>query len=65
LFPRLAASGRIYGFPLSGYRCAVDSPERLAEAGRALESGLCRTVLKPALNPVASTKEGRPQEVRE
>ena len=29
----------IYGFPLSGYRCAIDSPERYAEAQLALSEG--------------------------
>jgi NDP-sugar pyrophosphorylase family protein len=36
IFPKLVDSGRLYGFPLSGYRCAIDSPERLAEARSAL-----------------------------
>ena len=27
------------GFPLTGYRCAVDSPERYAEAQRAVADG--------------------------
>lgn len=40
VFPGLAGSGRLLGFPLTGYRCAVDSPERLAEARRAAERGL-------------------------
>lgn len=30
VFAPLAGSGRLFGVPLSGYRCAVDSPERLA-----------------------------------
>lgn len=29
----------VYGFPLSGYRCAIDSPERYAEAQAALAQG--------------------------
>jgi mannose-1-phosphate guanylyltransferase len=29
VFAPLAGSGRLFGVPLSGYRCAVDSPERL------------------------------------
>jgi NDP-sugar pyrophosphorylase family protein len=40
VFPVLAASGRLVGFPLTGYRCAVDSPDRLAEARIAAERGL-------------------------
>ena len=42
IFPQLIDSGRLYGFPLSGYRCAVDSPERLAEARAAIADGRCR-----------------------
>ena len=33
---------RLFGVPLAGYRCAIDSPERLSEAERALASGRCR-----------------------
>jgi mannose-1-phosphate guanylyltransferase/phosphomannomutase len=29
VFAPLAGSGRLFGMPLQGYRCAVDSPERL------------------------------------
>lgn len=36
IFPELVDSGRLYGFPLSGYRCAVDSPARLAEVRAAI-----------------------------
>lgn len=39
VFPPLIAEGRCYGFPLSGYRCAIDSPDRLARA-RAEFAGL-------------------------
>jgi len=45
IFPKLVDSGRLYGFPLSGYRCAVDSPERLAEAKSALADGCCNIEL--------------------
>jgi mannose-1-phosphate guanylyltransferase/phosphomannomutase len=41
VFARLVESGRLYGFPLTGYRCAVDSPERLAEARLAVAHGRC------------------------
>jgi mannose-1-phosphate guanylyltransferase/phosphomannomutase len=34
IFPRLLAGGRIFGFPLAGRRCAIDSPQRLEEARR-------------------------------
>ncbi len=31
VLPAMIARGRVFGFPLVGYRCAVDSPERLAK----------------------------------
>ena len=42
VFPRLVNSRRLYGFPLSGYRCAIDSPERLAETNAAIADRRCR-----------------------
>lgn len=45
VFPRLVRTGRLFGFPLSGYRVAVDSPERLAEARAALVEGRCHISL--------------------
>ena len=45
VFPSLIDSGRLYGFPLSGYRCAVDSPDRLAEARAAIADGRCQIQL--------------------
>jgi NDP-sugar pyrophosphorylase family protein len=39
--PRVAEL-RLYGFPLRGYRCAIDSPQRYEEALRAWETGACR-----------------------
>jgi mannose-1-phosphate guanylyltransferase/phosphomannomutase len=42
VFTRLVGGGRLFGFPLSGYRCAVDSPQRLEEARAAVASGRCR-----------------------
>ena len=44
IFPKLSPSNRVYGFPLSGYRCAIDSPERLTEARAAVAEGRCRAV---------------------
>jgi NDP-sugar pyrophosphorylase family protein len=46
-FPRdvfipLAATRRLFAFPLTGQRVAVDSPERLAEARRAVAESLFR-----------------------
>ena len=45
IFPKLVHSGRLYGFPVSGYRCAIDSPQRLAEARAALAEGRCNITL--------------------
>ncbi len=45
VFPKLAATRRLFGFPLTGYRCAVDSPERLAEARAALAERRCHISL--------------------
>lgn len=45
VFVKLTASGRLWGFPLTGYRCAVDSPERLQAASETLSEGRCG--LKP------------------
>ncbi len=42
VFPKLLGSGRLFGFPLKGYRCAVDSPERLEEVRTAIAEGKCR-----------------------
>lgn len=42
IFTRLVEGGRLFGFPLSGYRCAVDSPERLDAARADTASGQCR-----------------------
>lgn len=52
IFPKLIATGRVYAFPLSGYRCAIDSPERYAEAQAALAEGRCR--LRPFSEPSLS-----------
>jgi NDP-sugar pyrophosphorylase family protein len=38
VFPRLVPTGRLFGFPLSGERYAVDSPERLREARAAVRN---------------------------
>ncbi len=47
IFPMLIASGRVYGFGLTGYRCAIDSPERLAEARAAQAEGRCHAAPIP------------------
>jgi len=45
IFPKLIDSNRLFGFPLSGYRCALDSPDRLAEARAAIADGRCQIQL--------------------
>jgi NDP-sugar pyrophosphorylase family protein len=47
VFAPLVGTGRLFGFPLSGFRCAIDSAERLAEARRAVVGGGCR--VKPLI----------------
>lgn len=42
VFRPLLATGRLFALPLSGYRCAIDSPERLVSARETVESGHCR-----------------------
>ena len=42
VFPDAAREGRLFGFPLSGYRCAVDSPKRYSEVREAVRCGACR-----------------------
>ncbi|HOT74244.1 MAG TPA: nucleotidyltransferase family protein [Candidatus Wallbacteria bacterium] len=32
IFSRLVSEGSLYGFPLNGYRCAIDSPDRYEKA---------------------------------
>jgi len=44
---KLIRTGRVFGFPLSGFRCAIDSPARLAEAAAAVAEGRCRISLLP------------------
>lgn len=41
ILPKLIGSRRLFVFPLSGYRCAIDSPERLIEARTAIAAGRC------------------------
>ncbi|MCG8555213.1 MAG: nucleotidyltransferase family protein [Proteobacteria bacterium] len=38
-FPRWAAAGNLWAQSLAGYRCAVDSPERLKSARKDFDSG--------------------------
>jgi mannose-1-phosphate guanylyltransferase len=46
LVPRALAAGPVYAEPLAGFRCAVDAPERLAEAERALADGRWGSALR-------------------
>ena len=36
VFSKIVRSEKLYGVPLTGYRCAIDSPERYAEAKAAV-----------------------------
>jgi len=45
LLPSLAAKGRLYAAPMTGYRCAVDSPSRLDALRADVEAGRCRLFL--------------------
>jgi NDP-sugar pyrophosphorylase family protein len=42
LYAPLANRERLFGFPLNGYRCAIDSPERYEEACEAARAGRAR-----------------------
>jgi len=42
VYSRLAGNGNLYGFLLSGYRCAVDSPERLEQAREVVRNSLIK-----------------------
>ncbi|MSU34516.1 MAG: NDP-sugar synthase [Pedosphaera sp.] len=41
IFVKLVDTGRLYGFPLTGFRCAIDSASRLEEARLAIARGDC------------------------
>ena len=40
VFVPLVPSKRLFGYPLSGYRCAIDSPERLEALRQAIAEGV-------------------------
>lgn len=46
--PLVSRGGPLYAWPLSGYRCAVDSPERLGEARDAVRQGRLSIALTAA-----------------
>lgn len=58
IIPRIIPTGRLYGFPLSGYRCAIDSPERLEEARSALAEGRCKLYLPVGTRDNNSQSDG-------
>jgi mannose-1-phosphate guanylyltransferase/phosphomannomutase len=58
VFRPLLTTGRLFAVPLSGYRCAIDSPERLASAREAIASGQCR--IAPLHAPPPSQTPSRP-----
>jgi NDP-sugar pyrophosphorylase family protein len=47
VYVKLVSGGRLFGFPLTGFRCAVDSPERLAEARAAVDKEL-EIIIEPS-----------------
>lgn len=42
VFHPLVSTGRLFAVPLSGWRCAIDSPDRLETARRAVRDRQCR-----------------------
>ena len=46
IFAPRAANGCLLGLPLTGYRCAIDSPERYREATNAFETGRVRSFVR-------------------
>jgi len=42
IFVPIVPTGRLFAMPLAGFRVAIDSPERLDLARKALENGQCR-----------------------
>ena len=49
LFAPLADTEPLYGYPLQGYRCAIDSPQRYQAADRAVREGAYRPPRDPQL----------------
>lgn len=47
LFSKVFASTKLYGYPLDGYRCAIDSPHRYKMAQNAVSNGSYSGILKP------------------
>ncbi|MDP8244277.1 MAG: nucleotidyltransferase family protein [Candidatus Hinthialibacter antarcticus] len=51
VFSKLVDTGRLYGFPLTGYRCAIDSPERLEQARADVAAGRCQIDMPEQTQP--------------
>lgn len=53
VFRPLVSSGRLYAVPLSGWRCAIDSPDRLELARQGVRDGSCRALplVRPGAQP--------------
>ena len=49
-FVKLVRKRRLLGIPLSGYRCSVDSPGRIAEARKAKLESRCKIRLNERYN---------------
>jgi mannose-1-phosphate guanylyltransferase len=47
VYSKAIQTDQLYGFPLSGYRCAIDSPERFHEAATAISEGRCKVTGPP------------------
>ena len=52
ILPVLVPQGRVFAYPLDGYRCAIDSEQRLAAAREAVSDGRCRLRWNEAASPV-------------
>jgi len=63
VFTKLVGSGRLFGYPLSGYRCAIDSPERLEQARRALREGQCHIQVPDLSGAPPENDPGYPREI--
>ncbi len=40
IFPEIIRQGKLYGYPLEGYRCAIDSPERYKKVCDDVKKGI-------------------------
>jgi NDP-sugar pyrophosphorylase family protein len=58
VFRPLVSTGRLHAVPLTGYRCAIDSPERLTSARQAVGQGACR--IAPLVPPPPTAPKADP-----